>query len=200
MKCLETKTLLGYAYNLIDESTASEVRLHLAECTRCRQVVAQGGRLDGVLREWKAVEPTPGFDVRVRQTLEAHQAERASWRFWSWQWARGLTLAGVGILIVAGVIGLIHRRRVFSLSSGVVATQPHRVEGTPAPQRTAGPQSPERASHAGVSAIKRDPAPELAGTSSNDDKEAQALEDYDLAANFDVLSELPRGEPQRVAN
>jgi hypothetical protein len=38
-----------------------------------------------------------------------------------------------------------------------------------------------------------------AGAFANDDNDAQALEDYDLAANFDLLSELPKGE-SRVVN
>ena len=71
MKCLETEKLIGYAYRLMDESAASEVRAHLGECPRCREIVEQHGRLDAVLNEWKAAEPTPGFDARVRQAVEA---------------------------------------------------------------------------------------------------------------------------------
>jgi hypothetical protein len=38
-----------------------------------------------------------------------------------------------------------------------------------------------------------------AAATSSDDKDALAMEDYDLAANFDLLSEIPKGE-RRVAN
>ena len=46
MKCLEREKLIGYAYRLMDESAASEVRAHLGECSQCRENVAQYGRLD----------------------------------------------------------------------------------------------------------------------------------------------------------
>jgi hypothetical protein len=39
----------------------------------------------------------------------------------------------------------------------------------------------------------------LVGATANGDKDALAMEDYDLAANFDLLSEIPNGE-RRVAN
>ena len=74
MKCLETEKLISYAYRLMDEPAASEVRAHLGECSRCREIVEQYGRLDAVLDEWKAAEPTPEFDARVRQAVEAQQA------------------------------------------------------------------------------------------------------------------------------
>ena len=53
--------------------------------------------------------------------------------------------------------------------------------------------------HAGVKPAQAVPELKSAGASLNEDKDTQALEDYDLAANFDLLSELPKGEP-RVAN
>ena len=81
-----------------------EVRAHLGECPRCREIVEQHGRLDAVLDEWKAAEPTPGFDARVRQAVEARQARRAAWGFWGGDWARGLALAALGVLIIAGVV------------------------------------------------------------------------------------------------
>jgi hypothetical protein len=43
------------------------------------------------------------------------------------------------------------------------------------------------------------PSQESVNNGSTDDKDTQAMEDYDLAANFDVLSEIPKGE-RRVAN
>ena len=96
MKCLETERLISYAYRLTDEPAASKVRAHLEECARCREIVEQHGRLDAVLNEWKIAEPTPEFDARVRQAVEARQAGRAAWGFWGWSWARGLALASLG--------------------------------------------------------------------------------------------------------
>ena len=123
MKCLETEKLIGYAYRLIDESAAFEVRAHLGECARCREIVEQHGRLDAVLNGWKRAEPTPGFDARVRQAVEAEQARRAGRGFWGWQWARGLALASLGLLIIAGVVWFTREPSSgFQLSGGSHAT------------------------------------------------------------------------------
>ena len=103
MKCLETETLISYAYRLIDEPAAAEVRAHVKECSRCREVVEQHGRLDAVLNEWQSAEPTPEFDVRVRDGVAAIEAQRRFWGLGGWQWSRGLALAALGVMIVAGV-------------------------------------------------------------------------------------------------
>ena len=129
MKCLETEKLISYAYRLMDEPAASEVRAHLGECPRCREIVEQHGRLDALLDEWKTAEPTPGFDARVRQAVEAQQARREAWGFWGWDWARGLALASLGVLIIAGVVWFTQSHRWVSNSSRVATRQPQQASG-----------------------------------------------------------------------
>jgi predicted anti-sigma-YlaC factor YlaD len=199
MKCLETERLISYAYHLTDERAASEVRAHLRECPRCRERVEQHRRLDAVLDEWKAAEPALGFDARVRQAVEAQQARRERWSFWGWDWARSLALASLGVLIVAGVVWFTRSHLRVPNSSAVATRQSPQASGAQTPAQGAKLQSPTFTAHAGVRPAQTAPELKSAGAFANDDKDTQALEDYDLAANFDLLSELPKGE-RRVAN
>jgi len=64
----------------------------------------------------------------------------------------------------------------------------------PAPVATG--YSPDATTHAGAGPAQHVRGLALAHTAMNDDKDAQALEAYDLAANFDLLSELPEAETQ----
>jgi predicted anti-sigma-YlaC factor YlaD len=199
MKCIETERLIGYASRLIDESAAVEVRRHLEQCSRCREVVDQHQRLGAVLDEWKAAEPTPGFDARVRQAVDAHEAQQRSRGLWSWDWMRSLALASLGVMIVAGVAWFVRHHHGASHYSQVAARQPQQASPAPTSGRTANAQTPPVAA-----AVNLTPAPCLPKLDSltpmsSDEKVAQAMEDYDLAANFDLLSEIPKGEP-RVAN
>jgi len=199
MKCLDTERLIGYAYRLLDEPAAAEVCGHLQECTRCREAVAQYGRLDAVLNEWHEPGPSPAFDVRVRQAVEAEQARRERWGFTGWQWARNLALASLGVLMVAGLVWLNRNHRGVDHST-LVATQqsPHAggAQNSGAAMNVHSAPSPTRVD---VTPGLHAPSQESVNNGSTDDKDTQAMEDYDLAANFDVLSEIPKGE-RRVAN
>jgi hypothetical protein len=199
MKCLETERLISYAYRLIDEPAASEVRAHLEECSRCREMVEQHGRLDAVLNEWQSAEPTPEFDVRVRAAVAALEAQREGRGFWGWQWARGLTLAALGVMIVAGVVWFGHNHHGVSRSTQVATRQPQQATGARITGQTSNPQTPAEPAQAQVTPAQQVPELGSAAATSNDDKDALAMEDYDLAANFDLLSEIPKGE-RRVAN
>jgi hypothetical protein len=196
MKCLETETLISYAYRLMDEPAAAAVRAHLNECSHCREIVEQHGRLDAVLSEWQSAEPTPEFDIRVRQAVGAVEAQRGGW---GWQWARGLALAALGVMIVAGVAWFGRNHHGVSNSTQLAAR--HSQPGTgvgiipPAPN----PQTPAEPTQAQITPGQQSTETELVGATANGDKDALAMEDYDLAANFDLLSEIPKGEG-RVAN
>jgi hypothetical protein len=199
MKCIETERLIGYASRLIDESAAVEVRQHLEQCSRCREVVDQHQRLGAVLDEWKATLPTAGFDARVRQAVDAHEAQQRTWGLWSWDWMRSLALASLGVMIVAGVAWFARHHHGASHYSQMVARQAQQASPAPASGRTANSQTPPEAASVKMTRAQRLPKLDSLTPMSSDEKVAQAMEDYDLAANFDLLSEIPKGEP-RVAN
>jgi anti-sigma factor RsiW len=199
MKCLESERLMNYAFRLIDEPAAREVRLHLDECPRCRSTVEQYLQLDAVLNEWKAAEPSPEFDARVRQSIEAQPVRRMAWAFWSWQGRRGLALAALGVLIVAGALWFAgsHRRNVRPSLVAKHSLTHDAAPRTPAPSPLV--HSPGATLDAQMRPADSAAPHQPAANSWNDDRDAQALEDYDLAANFDLLSEIPRRDA-RVAN
>lgn len=196
MKCLETERLISYAHRLIDEPAAAEVRAHVTECSRCREVVEQHGHLDEVLNEWRPAEPTPEFDVRVRHAVAAFEAQRAGWGFWGWQWARGLALAALGVVIVTGAVWF-GRDHHGALNLAQVAARHSQPATALAP--ASNPPTPAEPTQAQVTPARQSPELDLVGATANGDKDALAMEDYDLAANFDLLSEIPKGE-RRVAN
>lgn len=197
MKCLESETLMNYAYRLMDGGAASKVRVHLGECARCRDIAEKYGRLDTLLDEWKVADPNPWFDARVRSAIEAQAAHHQVTPFWGREWVRSLALASLGILLIAGAFWFSRSR---ASNASRVAVNPSRpAMGRPAPAQSAQVRPPVMKPHTGVSPAPRVPGSTQAMNSSSEERVTQALEDYDLAANFDVLSELPKGE-QRVAN
>lgn len=199
MKCLESEKLIGYAYRLTDEAATAQVRAHLSECSRCRAIVQQYGRLNAALSEWKVDEPTLGFDARVRQAIEAQQAGRRAWGFWGWQWARGLALAALGAVMVVSAAWFAHHRTGISHAPQVAARHPQPAPGKPAPPEIATLHSPAVPARAARRPVQVAGEAQTSGVGLNADKVTQALEDYDLAANFDLLSELPKSE-SRVVN
>jgi anti-sigma factor RsiW len=199
MKCLESEKLIGYAYRLLDEAAAAQVCAHLGECPRCRGIVEQHRRLDTVLGEWKAAGPSPGFDARVRQAVEADAARRAARGFWGLEWARGLAVASLGLLIVASAMLLTHGRHATPVSPRAATRQARQAVGSQTPAQVA--KDNPSAVVPGAGKQPGEPANRIAsaGASSIDDKDLQALDDYDLAANFDLLSELSK-RGKRVVN
>lgn len=195
MKCLDRDRLISYAYGLTDDPVARRVREHLDECSRCLEIVEQHERLHGLLNEWTVPEASPGFDFRVRQAIERRQKAPFDWRLWDWQWARGLAFAAMVVLMAAAAVWF-GSRHFRPEPAPRAATRPAHDTLHSTPQ-TAALHSTQDLARAGGQAVHRVAASHLAGTGVNDD--AQALEDYDLAANFDLLSELPKNQP-RVAN
>jgi len=199
MKCLDTERLIGYAYHLLDERAASQVRAHLGECPRCRESIEPYGRLDTVLNEWKVATPTPGFDARVRQAVEAQKTQGGRWAFWGLDWARGSALAALGVFLILATVWATRAHYQSAHLSGVTTRLAHHAMPAPAANQVAKLQSSAGMAHGGAKAEETVPKIRSSRSSSNDDSDAQAIEDYDLAANFDLLSELPKGET-RVAN
>ncbi len=196
MKCLDDETLSHYAYDLTDETEASQVRAHLGECPRCRVFVEQHERLDAVLDEWKFADPTPGFDARVRQAVEAAQARRERWGLWGLGWARALAAASVVVLVAAGSIWFAQRHHRSAHPPEVAARQPQQAPEQRVPGPSAKVQKPSLTAHAGRRPAEIAHQGAVASDISSDDQDDLGIEDYDVAANFDLLSEMPKTEPR----
>ena len=109
-----------------------------------------------------------------------------------------LMAVALGVMLVAGVVWFAHHHhgvsRSLQIATGQQPAGDARISGQTGSSRTSA-----ETVQADVTPTQDAPNLESASSASNDDKIAQAMEDYDLAANFDLLSEIPKGE-RRLAN
>jgi anti-sigma factor RsiW len=81
MKCEEiSKELIAYLDHRANSAERQSVEEHLAGCAACRTRTEEFRKLWGVLDEMPAIEPSFGFDARVRQRIAAEP--RRSWFAW----------------------------------------------------------------------------------------------------------------------
>jgi len=187
MKCLEREQLFAYAHQMLARQEESEVRAHLAECSACRAVAAEFRQLDAVLDEWKPLEPSPWFDTRVRAAIAAAEEKRAARPFFGLRWV--LVPAVVVVLVMLGILLM---RRSPQTPQPVAQQQAPQVS-QPAPDVPPADQPKQLAQAQPPGATQ----PQTTATTEEDElslyQNLPVLEDYDLLANFDVLSELPVG-------
>lgn len=75
------KSLIAYLDGKTLSSERRAVEAHLVECAACRERAEQFRLVFGVLDEWQAPPPSPGFDAAVRARV-AQLPVRSS--FWAW--------------------------------------------------------------------------------------------------------------------
>jgi len=122
MKCEDaTNELIAYAGGRTDSARRRELEKHAAGCGECRTRMEQFGALSSVLDELPAIEPSFGFDARVRQRVAAEPQ-----RGWFGSLVPQPRLAlSAAVLVLLGV--------------WVVKMQPYKT-GTPAPMAQAASQ------------------------------------------------------------
>jgi anti-sigma factor RsiW len=77
MKCEEvSKELIGYLDRRANSAERRQVEEHLAACAACRTRAGEFRELWSVLEEVPAIEPSFGFDARVRQRVAAEPRPR----------------------------------------------------------------------------------------------------------------------------
>lgn len=151
-------------------SAAERARLdqHLAGCAPCRAQLEETRALMGVLEEWKAVEPSAGFDAALRARLEQEKSRRAGWFVLRPAYAAAAVLA---LLLVIGLSLL----------------QPG---STPSVSPAGGPEPSPPAQVAQAPAAASGEEEDLAVLENR-----VLLENYELLEEFDVLFEpLANGE------
>lgn len=99
MKCKEIRELMPELAAGV--SATPEVRSHLASCAICPAELAEFRRTMELLDEWKAPEPSPYFDVRLRARVrEEAQQQPAGVMHWFRKPALVISLM---VLMVVGI-------------------------------------------------------------------------------------------------
>jgi anti-sigma factor RsiW len=81
MKCEDVeKSLIAYADDVAAPAERRDVESHLADCAACRARVAEFRAVSSLLGELPAIEPSFGFDARVRQRVAAEP--QPGWFAW----------------------------------------------------------------------------------------------------------------------
>src|ERR1700684_1404310 len=128
MKCEEIKEVMPDLASGLMEVTP-EISDHLAGCGACAGKMKEFQQTMALLDEWKAPEPSPYFDVRLRARVGKERAKpQAGWLAW---FRRPVLAAALTVLIGVGV-GLFFTKSggVYNSSNGEIA------EGEPQTQAT----------------------------------------------------------------
>lgn len=190
MNCMEREQLFAHIHRMLEGCEEEEARGHLEQCARCRAAVAELRKLDAVLDEWKPREPSPWFDARVRAAVTTAEERKSLRPFFARPWVRLWVPALALLVIIIAALAMLRTRPLEQ------APQPVAQKEQPQPSQPA-TTSPAEAPPEMLAQVK------TPGTSVEDEltlyENLGLLEDYELLAGFDVLSELPVGDKQ-VAN
>jgi anti-sigma factor RsiW len=173
--CLEREQLFAYALEMLEGQEKLEMQRHVAECAICRKALEEYRQLDGVLDGWQPLQPSPWFDARVRSAVaRAEESFASPWaRFLAGLgWSRRMAPALVAMMVLV-VSAVIVERRPNLLPRSVTYITDRANDGSAA------------------NALSQLSPAELAGGRAVG---AATLDDYDMLANFEVLSELPKPE------
>ncbi len=179
MSCMDREKLFAYSHQLLEPDEEGEVRAHVSGCAHCRGIVEQYGKLETALEEWKPVEPSPWFDERLRAAVERAEAPSSA----GWLGLLGVRWLAPALATVLVVVGSVVVLRQFRHASHPALSQVGQ-KATAAAAPAQAPAQPE-ASEAEAGQEELSLYRNLA-----------ILEDYDMLADFEVLSELPKSEKQ----
>jgi Putative zinc-finger len=203
MKCLSREELFHYAERLLDDAHAAQVKEHVEGCPSCRAIVREYQQVDSLLEDWKSIEPSGRFDARLRQA----PAQAASCRpFWANRWVRVLAPALVAFMLISAAVYF--RPAGPHKTAPVIAQKPLPLSPAQIPTPVKASPPVEAQSHLVPNAnpkVHRKALPEPGFQSEGQEANASMSEedsnsdDYEMLANFEVLSELAEGD-KKVAN
>lgn len=174
MKCNERQNLFLLVRQMLEPAEADRMRRHVASCSECARAAEDYNKLDAVLDDWSAAEPSPWFDARVRAHVARNtQKERG---FFGFGRARVLAAGLASLLLILAGMVVFHHHVVENKQPVISQQQPQAGPGAA--------QTPE------VTEAQRQPLP--AAEQLKMDENLSLLEDYDVVSNFDALSELPQ--------
>src|ERR1051326_3528000 len=110
MNCpLETREnaqqLLDYCARQLDSQTAAILARHIAVCPACRECAAQRSAVGQAMEAWEAQPGSAGFNRKLYARIEN---DSPGWRMLlrpvALRWNMAASVAGVGLLLTAGVL------------------------------------------------------------------------------------------------
>ena len=114
MKCEEvSKELIGYLDRRANSAERRQVEEHLLECAACRTRAEEFRNVWSVLEEVPAIEPSFGFDARVRQRVAAEPQRR----WFSWFVPQPRLAFSVAVLSAAERMGRETAAQIFGISA-----------------------------------------------------------------------------------
>lgn len=107
------------------EAASPQLQEHLRSCASCAEEFAAYQRTMSVLDEWKAPEPSPYFDFRLRARMRdaAEAAQPVGWL----AWLRKPMVAAAAVVLVAAGTGLLEMGRVNRDTNTVATNDPPSV-------------------------------------------------------------------------
>jgi len=169
---LDREKIFALAQNMLSGREQKEVAAHLDNCQACRSVFQSYQRLDSVLDEWSpAAEPSPWFDARLRAAVTAQVTQRSP-SFLGLSWSRWMAAPALASLLLVSTLVVLRNGRLPKYGGG---SGTH--ETTVAVKPVAATTTQAQAATQELRMYQNLPV----------------LEDYDMLANFDVISELPKG-------
>jgi anti-sigma factor RsiW len=176
MKCNHRETLFLFVHQMLGPVEADVVRRHVADCAHCARAADEFRKLDAALDDWIAAGPSPWFDTTLRARVAASEQRNSG--FFGFGRVRALAagVAAMALILIAVV--------VFNHQKVAEINQPPSSQQRPV-AITTGPRVPATTEAA------RQPLP--AEEQLKMDENLRVLEDYEVVANFDALSELPQG-------
>lgn len=175
MKCVDREKLFRYLHQMLEPDEADQVRRHVTGCDDCARVAEDYRRLDLALDDWTAAEPSPWFDAKVLARVGANENRNSGFLGFGRVRMLAAAIAAMALIIVAVV--------VFNHQKVAEINQPASIQQRPVAV-TAPTQVPDK-----IEALKK-PLP--AEEQLKMDENLSLLEDYEVVANFDALSELPQ--------
>jgi hypothetical protein len=175
MKCIEREKLFLFTHGMLGPEEAGRMRRHVAGCGECARATEEYRRLSTALDDWNAAEPSPWFDTKVRARVAA--SENGNSGFFGFGRLRALAAGVAAVVLIMVAVVVFNHPKVAEINQPAVSHQQ--------PVATSAQEQPSEK----IEALKK-PLP--AGERLKMDENLSVLEDYEVVANFDALSELPQ--------
>jgi anti-sigma factor RsiW len=175
MNCQDREKLFLFVQRMLEAHESDRVRRHLAGCTECARAVEEYRKLDSALEDWGVAEPSPWFDAKARARVAT--SGRNDSGFFGFGRVRTMAAGVAAIVLIVGALVVFNHRKVAEINQPLSSlARPVTI--------TAGQRVPTK-----TEALRKPLPPE---EQLNMDENLSLLEDYEVVANFDALSELPQ--------